>query len=235
MRILLKHTILSLFFIFPILSFAGDTVDLIIEPNTYIPPFYQGKPYFPPEGSGKVIAIPSITIDGKEEPLGNLYFKWKINGLFPENGSGFGKNSILINSRIPIADIPVSIEILDVNMKPIIKKDSQIKLGKTKVLFYENSPLYGLLLNKSISNIDIASREEIKITALPYFFSNWSKLKYDWTINNQTVPSLASNEILLKQSENETSGSSQLLLSVRNPQKLLQSSDYNMILIKFGK
>ncbi len=229
-----QKTFIFLFFLFPIFSYAENSVDLIIEPNTYIPPFYQGRPSFISEASAKVIAIPHIEIDGQKVSNGNLFFKWKVSGLFPEDNA-FGKDTVIVRSRIPVSDIKIGIEMLDANMKPIVSSEAKIKINQPSIFFYENSSLYGLLFNKAISSIDIGDREEIKIAALPFSFSDWNKLTYDWSINGEKISTLSSNEVILKRTADNAKGITQVSLTIKNPQKITQYTGINRVSINFGK
>ncbi len=123
-----------LFFLFPLFSYAENSIDLIAEPNTYIPPFYEGRTSLIPEASVKVIAIPNIVIDGEKIDKGNIYFRWQVNGLFPDDNA-FGKDYIIVNSRIPIKNMVVGVELLDSNMQSIMKNEITMKINQPEAIF----------------------------------------------------------------------------------------------------
>jgi hypothetical protein len=213
-------------------------VDLIIEPISYVPPFYKGKPNFTPQSTIKIIAIPDITIGGIKIKTKDLNFRWFIDNIASGNNSGKGKNSIAINGKIPIKDINVSLNILDDSGLTLTQFSKTIKVEDPIVLLYENHPLYGLLYNKAITDeYFLGTREELKITAKPYYFNFTSKsnLNFLWYINDTYILPDAdkTDEIILKQTTSNLPGVANISLNLKNKVNIFQYAKEN-INITFG-
>jgi hypothetical protein len=203
-------------------------VDLIVEPIAYTMPFYKGKPYFIKEGMAKIIAVPDVVVNGVKVSNKNLSFKWSRDNTVLGSNSGRGQNTIVINSSIPIRDIIIGVEISDVDGNVLGEKSKKIILDDPKILFYENSPLYGVLYNKAIINsYYLGTREELRIAAKPFSFSfltdTSSDVSFSWSINDSEVlPTGKINEMLLKQTTVGAKGVASIFLNLSNNNKMNQ-------------
>ena len=203
-------------------------VDLIIEPMSYTMPFYKGKPLFIKEGVVKIIAMPDIVVDGVKILPGNANYKWFKDDYVLGSNSGRGNNSIVITSTIPVRDSNVRVEISD-DLGNILAETSKIiVLNDPQILFYEDSPLYGVLYNKAIVNgYYLGTKEELKVVAKPFSFSFLKDVvdeaAYAWYANGNIIPpSGKNNQIILKQTTNGASGVASMSLDVSNTNKINQ-------------
>lgn len=217
-----------------------SSVDLILEPMSYTIPFYKGKPTFSNQGTAKIVAIPNVTISGQKISAENLTFRWIKNDIVLGSLSGKGKSSLMVYGQVPVRDIDVDLEILNSSGEIIAQNSIFISVGDPKIVFYENNPLLGELFNKEISNdYFLGDKEEILITAEPYFFdvgsNTSSELKYTWLVNSKGVNINGKvNELLLRQVNKETSGKASIELSIDNYTRIFQymSNNFN---INFGE
>ncbi len=215
-------------------------VDLVIEPIAYTPPFYKGKPFFVAEGKVKIVAIPDIIINGSKKSSKDLTFKWLKDGYILGSNSGKGKNSIVINSTIPVKDINIGVQVLDSSGNILAENSKSIVKNDPKILFYENSPLYGILYNKAITgNYYLGTREELKIIAKPisFNFSNDTpeESNYSWYVNgNYVAPNGKTNELILRQTTTNLKGTASISLDVKDINKINQyaSGAFN---VEFGQ
>ena len=203
-------------------------VDFIVEPVSYTMPFYKGKPFLIGEGVVKIVAIPDIIVGGIRIPTKDLTFKWSKDDSVLGLNSGRGKNSVIINSTIPVRDINMSLQVLDDSGLVLAEKSKTIILNNPKVLFYENNPLYGILYNKAIGgSYSLGTREELKITAKPFSFS-FSKdtpgeANFLWYVNDSYVaPVGKNNEITLRQTVTGQGGEVFVSLDLNNINKINQ-------------
>lgn len=214
-----------------------STVDLLIDPMSYSMPFYKGKPFFIKEGSVRIIALPDIKINGVKIPSRDLIFRWSKDDYILGSNSGKGKDSIVINSTIPIRDVSIGLQILDSSGNILTEKSKIITLNDPKILFYENSPLYGILYNKAIvGNYYLGTKEEVKIIAKPFSFSflkeTSKESNFSWYINDFSyIPPSKINEITLRQEGGV--GLAYISLGISNNDKINQyvSSDFS---VEFG-
>ncbi len=203
-------------------------VDIVIEPTSFVPAFYQGKPLFINQGIARVVAIPDVMISGKKASSKNLVFRWQRDDTFLQSLSGIGKDSVIITGTVPIRDITVSVQITDSSGNIIAANSKVIVANSPEILFYENSPLYGILFNKAITNsYYLGDREELKIVAKPYFFNvktdDSTDLGYAWSVNGNPVATEGkTNELILRQTGTNLKGTASISLDVNNLIKIFQ-------------
>lgn len=215
-------------------------IDLIVEPVAYTMPFYKGKPYMTGQGSVRVIALPDISINGVKIATKDLNFRWTRGESILGANSGKGKNSIILNSTIPVRDISVGVQVLDDSGNILAETSKIIFLNTPKILFYENSPLYGIFYNKAIvGNYYLGTREELKVIAKPFSFSfnkdTSSEANYAWYVNKSYVaPDEKTNELILKQTNPNLKGTASILVNLKHSGKINQytSGGFN---IDFGE
>jgi hypothetical protein len=211
-------------------------VDLIFEPQSYTPYFYKGSPLFIVQGTMKIIALPTIFIDGQKIPDSSLSYTWMRNGIVDESASGRGKNTFIFTGNGISDDTDIDLIVQDDNKKVTAEKIMSILPASSKILIYENSPLYGILFNRALTGIiDMGSKEEIDIVAFPFNFDvntpDSSDLNLVWSINNKSYnTSGKKNTLVLKQVDTSGSGSSNVSISIENRARIFQSGSFGFTL-----
>ncbi len=207
---------------------TSGEVDLIVEPTSYVPPFYLGKSIFTNQGTVRVVAIPNIVIGGEKINSKNLIFDWQKDGIPSVSDSGMGKDSIVVDGSVPIRDIDISVNVSDSSGNTLAGSSKTISADDPKVLVYEDSPLYGILFNKAvIGDYYLGQKNELDLIAKPYFFNLSSDSgidsTYKWAVNgNYISPSGRTNELLLKQTTTNLSGTASVSLTVNNNVRIFQ-------------
>lgn len=216
-------------------------VDLIVENQSFTPPFYKGGTYFTNQGAVKIIAMPNILgTNSKKIDSKNLVFKWTKDDTVIGSSSGTGKDSVIINGSVPITDIRVGVNIYDLSGNELANRSMILTAKDPQILFYENSPIYGILFNRAVTNYYLGTREQIKITAEPFYYTflngnRDSDAQYSWTVNqNSVTPTGNENEILLKQDNNGVSGIASISLTIDNLSKIFQYGDSSFN-VQFGQ
>jgi len=214
-------------------------VDIIVEPTSYTPPFYKGKPIFVNQGTMRIVAVPDIFINGEKVSSKNLIFKWTKDDIVLPQDINTGNDSIIINGSVPIRDIDIDVAVSDFSGNTVAEASKIISAGSPKILFYEDSPLYGILLNKAIvGSYYLGGREEVDIMAKPYFFNIENKnnnVDYKWSMNGNPVSlSGKKNELVLKQTNTGLKGTAGISLDVNNLARIFQfaSADFD---VSFGQ
>ena len=221
------------------LSINPTQVDLIVEASSYVPPFYKGTAYFVSQGSAKIIAIPNIIENGQKVGTNNLNFKWTKNGIVLGDSSGMGKNTLTVSGSVPIDDIQIELEVSDMSGNSLADQSTIIAPSDPKIIFYENSPLYGMLFNNAINrNYLLGNREELNVVAEPFFFdlkgATGDDSTYSWLVNGNSVNTTGKkNELLLKQTGG-IKGVASISLQVENIARIFQyaGNDFN---VTFGE
>ncbi len=203
-------------------------VDLVVEPISYTLPFYKGKPYLISQGSARVVALADVTVNSIKMSVNDLTFKWFVGDNYLVANSGKGKNSMIVNSVIPVKDIIVHVQVLDDLGNTLAETSKILMINNPKILFFENNPLYGVLYNQSISgNYYLGTNEELDVIAKPFSFSFMSDTSleaiYVWYINGGYIsPSGKDNELVLKQESTNLSGTATISLGLKNSKKINQ-------------
>lgn len=212
--------------------------NLVWEPVAYAPPFYRGKRLYTYESPIRVIAIPEIIENGRRLDPDELVFKWKENYKLIQSASGGGKDTITVRSSVPLKETVVSVEISTLDNAITAVGSITAEPGQPQVLFYENNPLYGILLNRALTSPFALAQKEISVFAIPYFFGVQSaadpKLKYDWSLNGGPVTSTGAKNILTLRQESEQTGTALLGLRIYNTSGLFQFGD-GSVAIELGK
>jgi hypothetical protein len=204
---------------------TSGSIDLIIESDGETHDFFKGKISPTYQSKTKIIAIPHISNSkGGEYDPKNLVYKWEKGDRVIEDQSGFGRQSLTVTGdTIPRPyEITVTASTRDGSFKTQTK--TSIESNEPSISFYINDPLYGPLFNKVISStIRIGSQKETGILAIPYGLNNSSSgFEYEWKINNIPKPDLSTGPYIIIRAPDQGSGSSNISLDIRNPDKMLQ-------------
>lgn len=212
-------------------------IDLLWQTDTFTPPFYRGKALYSNQSAVTVVAIPHMLgRNGNPIPVANLVFTWKEDHVVKGSLSGYGKNSYTFTGNPLFKPTLIEVEIT----APVenIKSNATMSLAprNPQVLVYVNDPLYGLLLNNAITASYPLDVSEVRLAAVPYFFSSDSagtkNLNYNWTINNSDGAT-NQKDIVLRH-EGDSSGTSIISLQVDNATNFLQKASLDFS-IGFGE
>ncbi len=216
----------------------SSNVDIVVEPASYVPQFYEGKPLFANQGTARIIAVPNVIVDGKKISSKNLTFKWTRDDVVFLSGAG--NDSVTISGNIPIRDINIGVKVMNSSGDILAENSKTISANNPKVLFYENSPLYGVLLHRAlVGNYSLGGKEELNVIAKPYFFDvksqDGSDIDYKWSVNGIPISlSGKKNEILLKQTNTGGAGFANISLDVNNLSRIFQFANASFG-INFGQ
>jgi hypothetical protein len=222
------------------ISFTPAVVDLIYEFLSYTPPFYKGKALNPNQGIVLVTAMPElIKISGVKIPAQDIIYSWKRNGKIDQNVSGLGKNTLFFQGTVPIRDSLVEVMASSLDNSVFASKQINITNDDPKIIFYEDSPIYGIMFNKAISGNVRMLADEFKVKVFPYFMSvgyaQSPDLNYKWSINNKVSENLDEDKsAMVFRQEGIGSGLANISLKIENTLRIFQFSENNFV-INFEK
>jgi len=211
---------------------GSGSIDMIVETDGYTPPFFKGKTPLVFQNTVTVIAIPHLAdSSGKEYDPANLIYNWKKDdGTVLNDQSGYGKQSISLKGNI--VPRPYYLIVTAGSRDGSAQAQTLIQISPTSpyIVFYNNDSLYGPLFNNAISNsLHIGSQKEANIFASLFGFNFSTSIANDlgltWMINNFEHSELASSQSVNLRAPDGASGSSQVELSVRGVNNILQSAD----------
>ncbi len=213
-------------------------LDLLWEsPDSYVPPFYRGKALPSIEATIKIVALPNsgALLDA---PAGSLVYQWKHNSSVDQQASGYGKNYYVFRSDYLNKKEIVSVQAADGGTGSFNATDTlEIVPVNPKIVFYADKFNEGTDYGNALVDTTALTENEITIVAAPYFFSPKEKIltpgfKYDWAINNKSIPAPDPKNMLTVQPTEGTTGTGVISLSLENMGKLFQSAK-NTINITF--
>lgn len=212
-------------------------VDMFWQADSYTPPFYKGKALYSYQSTITVVAIPNIVnSNGEKINPSSLIYKWTKDSKVLGEVSGYGKNYFSFTKSILSNSPEIEVEVMSSDKK--IKASGSIVLDpiETKVLMYENNPLYGIIYDKAVVDKFTMSNNEITLVAVPYFFSteeaSRQKLKYDWSMNGQNINNQQSKRQATFRNTGGNKGSARISVSLQNENdgKELQSARTDVLL-----
>lgn len=203
-------------------------VDIVWEADSYIPPFYEGKPSFSYQSNLKIVAVPNFyTSTGARIDPKTLVYTWKQDSTVLGSQSGYGKDSLTIKGAVVAKPITIGVEVNGSERRGQAELD--FEAVAPYIVFYEENPLYGTMYNKAIKDTHPMKSGEITFTAVPYFFSNSgiknNSVEYTWTINNRERTDLKTAKSITLRTKEDVEGISIVGLRLRNLQDIFQSAN----------
>jgi len=221
------------------ISIRPADIDLIWEADTYTPPFYRGRALPSAETSITIVALPKIvSLFGSRVPSRELIFTWRENGRISGNNSGRGKNTFRTTSPRIFNTKNIEVAAATIDGSITTKRILTLRPIDPLIVFYENSPLFGMRFDRAIRSAFELQNEEVTVTAHPFYFSGNSRipasLKYNWVVNGQVVeaPLQDKSSLVLRQT-GSGAGSATIALTVQNFEEVLQRAR-NSFTISFG-
>ncbi|HRH25469.1 MAG TPA: hypothetical protein PLD99_00750 [Parcubacteria group bacterium] len=211
---------------------AEGEVDLIWEASTFTHPFYEGLPLWSNESSITLTAIPHLPNISPN----NIIYRWSKNKTVLGSLSGIGKNSLSIKDTVLSLPVEVTIDLfLENGSSPIGTATLSLTPTNPKLLIFENSPLYGMLSNKSIQNEFTIKEDEVTLSAVP-LFSTVSKrtagaFEYTWLTNSGER---RIGDSVTYRAPEGGSGSASVVVRANNSKIIAQPKNVNF-LIKFNE
>ncbi len=166
--------------------FVPSLVHLVWEADTTVPTFYLGKALYTAGSRLKVVAFPTIVLQGTRVSSSNISFQWRQNdGLVPAQ-SGLGKNTFTVYGDQLQTGEDISVE-LYINGAKVGRGEIFVPAVETQTIVYSKDPLRGLLLDQALfGNVSLLGKE-VTLQAEPFFFAKTSRdkglLNYEWTLN----------------------------------------------------
>lgn len=231
MRKIVLPLLLTAFYLLPAIT-SAQSVDLIWEADTYVPPFYKGLPLWTNESQANFVAVPHIPGYNPD----TLIYRWSKNRTVLGSLSGVNKRSLSVSDTVLSEPVEVTIDVFENNgASPLASKSVRLTPTSSKLVVVEDSPLHGLLLNKSVKQEFVLSKDEVTFSAIPFFATVSTRvagaLEYSWATN--IGEKRAGNSVTYRLPE-EGSGSASVTLRSNDSKMIVQPKPINF-LIKFDR
>ncbi len=210
------------------ITIVPTSIDIIIEADTHVPSFYNGRALPSSLAPIRVIAVVhDITGSDKSE----YSYKWSEDATVLMGGPVKGKN-VLYYTMPQFADSELSVEVINGKGVSIGKKVIPVDPVEPELHFYEYSSLRGLG-ERAVSSPFSLIGDETTLYGEPYFMNTLNqgkKVQYTWELDGNEIapdPELP-NAITLKKSGGVGEGtvSLQAVMDATFPQYVRESLDY---------
>lgn len=197
--------------------------DLIVEPLTYVPVFYQGRalPVF-----GSLVNVTALLHDKNGVvPAGDYTYNWQFNGNSLYGGAKKGATRTQITIPYGNSSI-VAVTVQDRSGVTVMRKLISIPAKKVTLRFYEQNILYGLS-KKSIGDTFRLVGNNTTIRAVPYNMDMQAgnrNILASWSIDGIKIPNQNTDPFEINLGRN-TAGQALVGFQVRNLTTLLQGDE----------
>lgn len=213
------------------------TVEILWHANTYTPPFYRGKALPSSETIVQFVALPEVTAGSRRVAPSELIYTWKSGSKVLGSLSGVGRNAITLAApRLAgKGTVSVAVETADGSGRALGFAD--IRSVRPEILFYENDPVLGIRYERAVGDTFNLNREEVMITAHPYYFAGNLRANpqatFSWQVNGHDVENPLPDQSSLVLRQTGGAGAATISLSLRHVSELLQRAG-NSFSINFG-
>jgi hypothetical protein len=202
-------------------SFTPIYLDVIVEPETHVPGFYNGRA-LPSVGSTVYL---TALLDNGTSMGKDLVYLWRVNQTVLEGGPLRGRNKISFTMPQDSYSI-VSLQVSKPDGTIVAKRSTIVSVTAPQIHFYEVNVLYGTEV-KSLNNFNMVGNSAT-IKAEPYYLDsrtfNTPNL-LEWDINNQSAASDTANPYTITLEKTGYPGRAKLDFHVRNTTSLLQGAN----------
>lgn len=217
-------------------SIMPQSLTLLWQADSYVPPFYKGKRKLPFEGTVTFIPIGTLRErDGVVIPPSELVYTWKKNGTVLGSLSGLGKSTLTLQSDIIGREFDIVLNVSSRTGEALAMTGTYVEPTTIDTIIYKDDPLTGLELNRAGNRGIFSFEGETHFFVIPYFVSAFRtgdpRIKSVWTINNEKADTSGPWDIRVRQSGTETVGS--ITASILNTLYDLQNSN-TQIPVFFG-
>lgn len=212
------------------IDITSGNIDLIVETDGYVPPFFNGKMPLVYQNSYRIVAIPHLAnSSGTEYDPKTLVYSWSKDTKVMQDASGYGKQVFSWKEEIIPRSRLIKVKATTRDGSAQAEKTIILQANSPFIQFYKNDPLYGPMYNKAIiNNTGLGSSRELSILAVPYGFnkpfSSVGNLLFSWSINSTSQDALSTSQSIVLRAPVGKTGSSNIDLEIRNEKDILQSA-----------
>jgi hypothetical protein len=201
-------------------------ISLIWEaPESYTPPFYEGRS-LPAEGSSiRLVAEPTISSQGKRVPPEDIAYSWYSNGELLTSASGRGKRSATIPLEYLSNSTKIRVVARDTNGNSAAK---EVTIYPTEVRpsFYLRDPTLGIDYSRNLGG-RFETTGEFTLAFVPYFFSTnnglGSTASYAWALDGLPIEPETNTALTFRPQESAV-GLRTLTVNINNSKRKLQKA-----------
>lgn len=194
-------------------------VDIVIEPQTRVPNFYEGRAV---PSIGSQVNATALVNNGKLL-TGDYLYTWRVNGQALEGGPIRGTNQVTFETPRG-SRVLLQLTVTDTDGNTLGKKALYVESVKPEMVFYEFNSLHSQS-HIAISDTLIMVGSAATIVAEPYYLDIRTYNNPDiseWEIDRDTQDNSNSNPYRITVQNVEQGGQSKVSFHVRSTTELLQ-------------
>ncbi len=220
--------------------FRPSAINLVWEADTSAPPLYLGKPRYSGGSPLKVVAFPTVIINGARVAAASLSYQWSRQGDFVPEVSGLGRSTYSFAGDQLQKEEDIGVDVY-FGQTLVGRGSVAIPAEDPQVLLYERDSLRGVLYDAALPQAISLNSKELTVVAEPISFARSSltngALAYAWLLNGNEItgPDSARGILTLRQT-GSGAGSANLDVSLQNnaDDQLVQAAE-RLITILFGQ
>lgn len=214
-------------------TLVPGTIDLVVEGDTRVPHFYEGRA-LPSAGSPfRVVASPTLyTPGGARVASGDLIYTWRVDKKVARNGRG---QNVLQADMPRTGNVLIELSVSSVDGSTEYATFTRISPTQPVNVFYEDNPLYGLAQSALPKEFTLL-QNEISLRAEPYFIAHAleESAQYEWRVDNQKVANPNTDPTTLTLRKAGGAGDARVSFTMRNLSALRQAASGDFV-IYFGQ
>jgi hypothetical protein len=186
-------------------------LDLLVDSDSYVPPFFRGRPSASAGTNLYLQAIPQFKRpEGPPVLNSEIIYTWRQNGEVIGDISGRGKSTARIPARHLFGTEKISVEAR--TSDGLLSNESSFSFNPVEpvLTLYQNHPLYGILYHQALAPATFVPETEMTFVAVPYFAGvvneNDRALVFDWRVNGKAIAQSQTNPSTLTINAANSSG-----------------------------
>lgn len=200
-------------------------LDIIVEPQTHVPNFYQGRPLASVGSSVNLTAL----VNGSATNNAQYVYTWRVNNVVLEAGPLRGRNEISFTMPQDSNSV-ISLNVTALDGTPVASRSITVPVVAPKLLFYEVSTLYGIEYRAIDKDLSLLGNS-ITLRAEPYFLSSTVFNDPDiitWSVANKDMSATGANPYEVTLQKTGFPGITNVGFHVRSTDILLQGARSNL-------
>ncbi len=191
-------------------------VALSVEPLATLPPLYPGGATIPPNGSVRMVAVPTFySNSGVYIDPATLSYTWSVGGQTLIASSGIGQSSVVVSAPLPYRQEDVSVLVQNQDGSLVASQSVALTPQNPLVQLYQKDPLMGIEYGHALSGQQTLSGVQTSFVAVPYGFSTDSGgPSIVWSLNGATAQT---GDTITLQPQGAGQGSAALSAAVSDP------------------
>jgi hypothetical protein len=171
-------------------TIAPSELDLLVDSDSYVPPFYRGRAL---PSAGTTLHLQAIAHfkdkSGAMVPDTAITYTWKRNGSNVAS-SGLGKSTAVLPAPVLFGSDTISL-IAQTSGGQTAQTSITIGSQEPILLLYEDHPLFGIMYERALPSRTTIADSEMTFAATAYFAQivgpNDPRLTYSWMVNRSAI------------------------------------------------